>query len=43
MTDKKLLSRLASLTPEQREALLKQLKKKRINGCLLVNLLLLRV
>jgi len=32
MTDKKLLSRLASLTPEQREALLKQLKKKKSEG-----------
>ena len=32
MTDKKLLSRLASLTPEQREALLKQLKKKKEQG-----------
>ena len=32
MTDKKLLSRLASLTPEQREALLKQLKKKKDQG-----------
>jgi len=32
MTDKKLLSRLASLTPEQREVLLKQLKKKKSQG-----------
>ena len=32
MTDKKLLSRLASLSPEQREALLKQLKKKKSQG-----------
>jgi len=32
MTDKKLLSRLASLTPEQREALLKQLQKKKTQG-----------
>ncbi len=32
MTDKKLLSRLASLTPEQREALLKQLQKKKNQG-----------
>lgn len=29
MTDKKLLNRLASLSPEQREALLKQLQKKK--------------
>ena len=32
MTDKKLLSRLASLSPDQREALLKQLKKKKTQG-----------
>ena len=32
MTDKKLLNRLASLSPEQREALLKQLQKKKSQG-----------
>jgi amino acid adenylation domain-containing protein/non-ribosomal peptide synthase protein (TIGR01720 family) len=32
MTDKKLLNRLASLSPEQREALLKQLQKKKTQG-----------
>lgn len=32
MTDKKLLERLASLSPEQREALLKQLRKKKNQG-----------
>ena len=32
MTDKKLLNRLASLSPEQREALLKQLQKKKNQG-----------
>ncbi|MGB3623400.1 MAG: condensation domain-containing protein, partial [Ketobacter sp.] len=32
MTDKKLLDRLASLSPEQREALLKQLQKKKSQG-----------